>query len=80
MAKKKTRPRKKKTSLPDVRRGAVAAFKGKRLVRFTRDVAGPPRRCRGQRIWLTYGQVRRYGYHADQLVFVSRDATQGTAT
>ncbi|MEM7626570.1 MAG: hypothetical protein AAF333_13320 [Planctomycetota bacterium] len=46
---------------------SIGSFTGKRLCEFLRDVTGPPRRTRGQRVWLTYPQIERQGYGAGDL-------------
>lgn len=66
MAKKKA-TKKKATSSTD-----PLSFRGKKLVRFKRTVAGPPRRSTGQRVWLTGPQVKRYGYTSDDLEIMGK--------
>lgn len=55
--------------------GAVCAgvtFTGKALVEFSRHIVGPPRRSKGQRVWLTPALANRQGLTDSDITIVTR--------
>ena len=60
---KKTTAKKKTTG---------AGFRGKKLVEFNRHITGPPRRSKGQRVWLTPALAKRQGITKDDITIVTR--------
>ncbi|MEM6503947.1 MAG: hypothetical protein AAF711_00625 [Planctomycetota bacterium] len=47
-------------------------FNGKQLVEFDRHITGPPRRSKGQRVWLTPALARRQGLKQGDCHIVTR--------
>ncbi|MEO0477222.1 MAG: hypothetical protein AAF085_14835 [Planctomycetota bacterium] len=48
------------------------SFNGKKLVEFDRHIVGPPRRSKGQRVWLTPALAKRQGLKRGDCHIVTR--------